>query len=279
MNWSMAALIWLIIATSLLGLSLGAIAIICIHTLTGGEWGKVLAPPLHRLALALPAGLLLMVPLFAAIPLLMPYLSLPADRLPASIAAKIGYLQPFWVILRTIAAAICWLLALMLRQRSRGGASAALILWAVGVTIFTTDWMQALDPGAISTIYPVLVMGATLSGALALAILASSSTANGDLGKLLLGAIMFWAYLAAMQWVIVWMGNLPAEVEWYTRRDGWWSVVLVLTVFLFAVIPFLCLLLRRFRRDVGSLKLVATCVLAGYFAEAIWRLGPGPIHA
>ncbi len=44
-----------------------------------------------------------------------------------------------------------------------------------------------------------------------------------DLGNLLLGALMFWAYVAYSQFLIVWSGNLPREAAWYLHRNagGW----------------------------------------------------------
>ena len=145
----------------------------------------------------------------------------------------------------------------------------------LGLLVFTTDWMQALDPGYYSTIYPVVVAGAQILGAFALVILLIPIDVKGDFGKLLLAALLSWAYFAAMQWLINWMGDLPDEAEWYLRRlNGAWPVLLILMIALFAVVPFFALLPASIRTKLPKLRIVAGIVLAGYVAESLWRMGP-----
>ena len=42
-----------------------------------------------------------------------------------------------------------------------------------------------------------------------------------SLGKLLLGLLVFWAYLDFMQLLIIWQSDLPHEADWYIRRTDW----------------------------------------------------------
>jgi hypothetical protein len=45
-----------------------------------------------------------------------------------------------------------------------------------------------------------------------------------DLGRLLLGLVVFWAYLDFMQFLIVWASDLTTEIPWYLRRGtGLWA--------------------------------------------------------
>lgn len=276
MSWLMPiAQAWLVAVMTGIGLPLGALAILMIHKLTGGLWGEEARSALERIAGTLPLLLLCGLPLLAAIPLLLPFVAQPAAELPARVAAKLGYLQPAWIIVRTLVVAGAWLLVWRTHDRSRRAAVLGLIAYMLGLLVFTTDWMQALDPSYYSTIYPVIVAGAQILGAFALTILLIPVDVKGDFGKLLLAALLSWAYFAAMQWLISWMGDLPDEAEWYLRRlNGAWPVLLILMVVLFAVVPFFALLPASVRTTLPKLRLVAGLVLAGYVAESLWRMGP-----
>lgn len=276
MSWlTPIAQAWLVAVMTGIGLPLGALAILMIHKLTGGLWGEEARPALERIAATLPLLLLCGLPLLAAIPLLLPFVAQPAAELPVRAASKLGYLQPPWIIVRTLVVAGAWLVVWRTHDRSRRAAVLGLIAYMLGLLVFTTDWMQALDPSYYSTIYPVIVAGAQILGAFALTILLIPVDVKGDFGKLLLAALLSWAYFAAMQWLISWMGDLPDEAEWYLRRlNGAWPVLLILTVVLFAVVPFFALLPASVRTTLPKLRLVAGLVLAGYVAESLWRMGP-----
>lgn len=276
MSWlTPIAQAWLVAVMTGIGLPLGALAILMIHKLTGGLWGEEARPALERIAGTLPLLLLCGLPLLAAIPLLLPFVAQPAAELPARVASKLGYLQPAWIIVRTLVVAGAWLVVWRTHDRSRRSAVLGLIAYMLGLLVFTTDWMQALDPSYYSTIYPVIVAGAQILGAFALTILLIPVDVKGDFGKLLLAALLSWAYFAAMQWLISWMGDLPDEAEWYLRRlNGAWPVLLILMIVLFAVVPFFALLPASVRTTLPKLRLVAGLVLAGYVAESLWRMGP-----
>jgi len=103
MSWlAPLAQAWLVAITAGVGLPLGALALSMIHKLTGGLWGEEARPLLRRVAGRLPLMLLLGLPLIVAIDLLLPFVMQAPDTLPPRVAAKLGYLQPVWIIARTI---------------------------------------------------------------------------------------------------------------------------------------------------------------------------------
>ena len=285
---------WLVAVETLLGLPLGAAALLLLHALTAGRWGEGIRHELRALVALLPLALILFVPLLAVIPALLPYISAPPDTLPGAVVRKLGWLTPFWIIVRAIVCAALWLgiglvAARSERPPSRLAATLGLIAYGLSLTIFTTDWGQALEPEFVSTIYAMLVAGEQLLGALAAATAwhllardqrneaggAANSTLSGDLAKLLLSAILFWAYLAYMQYLIIWIGGLPGEIAWYLRRDaGFWPLLFWLTLLGFAAIPFLAILLRPVRKSAGGVAGLALLILAGYVGESVWRLAP-----
>lgn len=276
MSWLVPlAQAWLVAVNIGIGLPLGAMAILMIHVLTGGVWGKEAGPALRSIARLLPLMLLCGLPLIAATELLLPFLTQAPDALPQRVAAKLGYLQPRWIVVRTLIVASLWLLAWRMGERSRRWAVLGLIFYLIGLLVFTTDWGQALDPSYYSTIYPVEVAGAQMLGAIALAILLLPADVKHDFGPILIATILSWAYFASMQWLITWMGDLPDEAQYYiARTEGWWGALLVIACLLLAVVPFFLLLDARLRRQLPRLRSVAWMVVGGYVLETIWRLAP-----
>jgi hypothetical protein len=266
---------WLVAINAGIGLPLGAMALLMIHTLTGGVWGDDARPALRSIAGLLPLILVLGLPLLATLNLLLPFLAEAPGDLPDRVVGKLAYLQPPWIIARTVVVAALWLVMWRTGERSRRWAVSGLILYLLGLTVFTTDWGQALDPSYYSTMYPVEVAGAQILGALGLLVLLAGQDSKSDFGKLLLAAILAWGYFAAMQWLISWMGNLPDEAAYYLKRTaGWWGAVLVVACLLFAILPFFTLLLQRVRTELPQLRKVGWMVLAGYVLETAWRLAP-----
>src|SRR4029079_7736034 len=60
---------------------------------------------------------------------------------------------------------------------------------------------------------------------------------------LLLSVVLLWAYVHAMQYIVIWAGNIPDEAIWYIKRssNGWQVVLAVIAVGQF-VFPFFALL-------------------------------------
>jgi hypothetical protein len=67
---------------------------------------------------------------------------------------------------------------------------------------------------------------------------------------LLLSTILLWAYLHAMQYIVIWAGNIPDEAVWYLKRssNGWQFVLAFVALGQF-VFPFFALLSARVRSD------------------------------
>src|SRR6478609_8134544 len=163
----------------------GAVSLRLIHRLTGGAWGDALAPlgpacmPLivgAGAALALSALRLDAVFPWAAPPN-------PADALHPVYAST-----PF-LLLRTAAAVVGWLLFATIADRPFSAATAAigLVCHAVGVTILAVDWILALAPGFGSTAAGLALAAQQIMTALGLVALAGpQARVRGDVAKLLL---------------------------------------------------------------------------------------------
>jgi len=96
-----------------------------------------------------------------------------------------------------------------------------------------------------------------------------------DLGKLLLGFVMLWTYMAFSQFLIIWYGNLPEDNVWYIARieHGWQILAFVIPVFHF-MLPFCILLGREVKRNPNTLAAVALWILVMRWLDTVWLIEP-----
>jgi hypothetical protein len=249
-------------------------------------------------ARTLPLMAALSLPVLLGLPRLYPWANpavLAADPL---LAHKAAYLNlPFFVARTAAYVAIWWgLLRMATRRpaevsaRSERRRLGALGLMVMGLTasFASIDWIMSLEPHWYSSIYGAMVAMGILVGALALGILSAVAHRRrapvaaaltpqllNDLGSLLLGFVLLWGYLAFSQYLIIWYGDVPEEVTWYTRRlSGGWEVLAAALVGLSLALPFGLLLSRDLKRQALPLGLVAGLVLLTRYLNGLWLSAP-----
>jgi hypothetical protein len=96
-----------------------------------------------------------------------------------------------------------------------------------------------------------------------------------DLGNLTLAFVMFWAYFAFSQYLIIWSGNLPNEILWYASRmkGGWREIGAALIVFHFAL-PFVFLLSRTVKREARLIARLMIAILLARLLDLYWLIAP-----
>lgn len=277
-----AALFWL-------SLSLGSLAVLMIHEITGGPWGRLVEGVLRAAAGTLPVMALLFIPLALNVEAIFPWTA------PEDYPQKAAYLNIPFFLTRTLAYFLIWLaLAAALQvwrtkppaARLRRSGALGLLLYSLTVSFFAVDWIMSLEPEWFSAAIGFVVISSQVAGALALAMgvmgiaywrrQPPELTARfQDLANLLLAAVMFWAYVAFMQYLIIWSGNLPEEIVWYLRRSqgGWQTIAWLLILFHF-VLPFALLISRRVKGAPQILVGVAGLVLFGRLVDVYWLVGP-----
>lgn len=251
---------------------LGALALRAFGPLSRGRWVAPLQPVLDASVATLPVMALALIPVLIATPWLYPW------TLPASPTHSLYLNLPFFV-LRSIVYVAIWT-GLWLGLPRRAPSPAALILLLFSLSFAAIDWVMSLDAPWSSSVFGLLVSAAWFSIALAAAILlyiAGGKTERGTLqalGTMLFAATLITAYLAFMQFLIVWEENLPDEIVWYARRlAAPWGVVLGANILCQFIAPFLLLLFRSVKQSQRGLGLAAGSVLAGGWLGAMWLVG------
>ena len=83
-----------------------------------------------------------------------------------------------------------------------------------------------------------------------------------DLGRIMFGFTVFWAYIAGFQYYLIWYGNLPEEIEWYLARShGTWMNLSYLLIFGHFVIPFMVLLFNKAKRVLSIMAILSILIL------------------
>ena len=254
-----------------LGLALGGMANLMLLELTGGRWGVVVRPAFEAANRLVPLAALLAIPVLVGMRALFPI-------------ADTGWFTPGFFVGRALCYLAIWSgLSLLLRRSVSEALSAlGLIVYTFTVSLAAVDWIGSLVPEWYSTALGLVVGVGQMLGAMALAIAyIGLRTPPGerslfiDLGNLLLMYVLTWAYLAFMQFLIIWVGNLPREISWYVPRlqTGWFAVGVLLVVFHFFA-PLAILLSRAAKRSAFFLGAFAAALLAMHAIDVYWLVAP-----
>ena len=274
-----------------LSVTLGALAQLMVHHLTGGRWGfmvqRILEASLYPFAFLA----VLFIVAFGGTPMLW---------------HGTGYFHPAWVIGR---AAICFAIWFWLAWRLRSGSleqdrqtdsaptrklratsGPGLVLYFLTVSFAMFDWLMQLEPGWRSTMFPVIMIATQTLLGLSFAIIAAVvllpfgeervqnlAITSGwhDLGKLLFAFVIFWTYVAFAQFLIIWCGNLPLESAWYLRRNhgGWEWLARVIAAICF-IGPEAVLLFQPPKKNRVSLAKISAAIWIAQVVYLFWVITP-----
>jgi len=292
-----------------LGVALGSMAILMIRHLTGGGWGMVIRRILGAAMRTVPLLAALFIPVIVGVKHLYIWarpLSEVTDKHLHDHLVDITktYLTTngFWM--RAVFYFAIWnLLSFLLTKWSKDSdlpgapdhsgrfkaiAGPGLILYGFTISFAAIDWVMSLDPSWVSTIFGLVILIGQVLSAMCFAVVVERILFNykpmsemlkpdfvHDHGKWMITFIMVWAYFNFSQWLIIWAGNLPAEITFYmTRLNGGWGYIgLILVLFHFAV-PFAILLSRPFKRDIRKLVWLAVWMLLMRYVDLFWIIEP-----
>lgn len=293
-----------------LGITLGCLAWLLIHDITGGNWGNAIRPLLESSALLIGLMAVLFIPLLLGLNRLYIWAQPEVVAQDALLQHKEPYLNVPFFIVRAVLYFVIWGGSIFLlrrwwqqqaqqptdavAERLRRFSGPALALYGLAVSFCAIDWLMSLDPFWYSTMFGILVAAGQALTALAFAIgvsvylgqFAPFSTLMtrdrlNDLGNLLLATVIFWAYIAFMQYLIIWSADLPEEVVWYLDRlEGGWDWVPIALIFFHFALPFALLLSGRVKRNPRTLAGVALLLLAAEMLHLYWLVAPtfSPSH-
>ena len=305
-----ALMSYLFAYTTVLTIVLGALIQVMMGNVTGARWFTVIRRVTIHVVGSMPALVVLAIPLFVGLSTI--YSWTAPSAMPAAtrdiVERKLAWLNAPFFVGRGILYLVVWLAsAEILRRwslqldRMHGLAAAAdtrrlrrlsaggLVAVGLTLTFASYDWLMSLEPTWFSTVYGVYVFAGGFVAALGLvAILAQLASRAGNaldgvitpehfgaLGKLLLTFVIFWAYIAFSQFLIIWIGDIPLDASWYLTRGagGWGALALIVVAGHFAV-PLVLLLPRRPKRRATFLAAIGWLLLAMHVLDFYWLVLP-----
>ena len=174
------------------------------------------------------------------------------------------------------------------RRRTLVTSALFMATFAITFSLASVDWIQSLDPHWFSTMFALRTLsGAVCSGLALCTILLVVARRRGplrhvvtkdvmdDLGKILLGFSLFWGYIWYCEYMIVWYSNIPEETGYYLlRREGDWGTLQPVNLIVNFAVPFLCLMLRAWRRNGVVLMRIAGWILVGHALDLYVMIAP-----
>ncbi len=291
------------------GIALGCLGLLMIQYLAGASWGLLIRRQLEAASHTLWLMFIMFLPIaFIGLHSLYDWSHDPSTITNETerrlIDHKSPYLNQNFFIIRGVIYFTIWIgLATLLRnwskrqdderdlsvnERGANLSGPGFVIYGLAITFAGIDWIMSLDVEWYSTIFGLLTLigqgVSALAFLIAIAVLLSKRAPMSnvyqpkhfhDLGKLLLAAVMVWAYFSFSQLLIIWSGNLPEEIPWYLERfQGQWRWIGLALILLHFLLPFLLLLSRDLKHNARRLMMVAWLLIVMRVIDLIWLIAP-----
>lgn len=170
--------------------------------------------------------------------------------------------------------------------RERTLSAAMLPVLGLLLTFAGIDWLESLEPAWWSSGFGLYIVTATLQAGIAITVLLAwvgvatktmplTGAHFHAMGRLMHAFTILWAYIAFFQAMLIQIGNVPRDVQFYVDRlgDGWQAVTIVMVVLRF-VVPFILLFSRKIKFRAGYMAAIAGVILAGNYLDMWWLVLP-----
>lgn len=282
----------------------GALAVLMLQYVTGGEWGLMIRRPLGAAARTMWVLLILFVPVAIGFRQIFPWADTTYVDYREIQELKGFYLNPKFFFIRAIVyfgffLLWAWRIRVLslefYRTRSpytelsrRKWAASGLVLVVLAMTFASIDWMMSTEPKWSSTMYGItFTVGCGLS-AFAFVIFFLSRLAHTDamaevlrpmhlrdLGNLMLAFVMFYAYTSFSEYLLIWYANLHEEIPHYlVRQHGGWGTIAAALVLFHFFLPFFMLLMRPIKDRPETIAVVTVIIIVMRYIAIYWLVAP-----
>jgi len=281
-------------------LSLGGLFLTLLHHVLGARWSVATTRRTRPLVALLPWCALLFAPVVFWVKDLFPWMLRTSEQTAHPLHFATYFHLPSFIV----RAAVYWLIWLALAsvycgknlqsggtrelQFARRLSGPALVLFAFTTTFAGFDWFMSIQSNWHSAVFGVYLFAGAVPSALAfLAILTvvlerfrlvstpMNTNVRHDIGKLLFGFVVFWAYIAFSQYLLIWYAGLTSETPFFrTRFNHDWLPTTLLLFGLHFVLPFIGLLSAAAKRSPAVLGAVSLIVLAAHVVDLFWLVMP-----
>lgn len=294
--------------------AVGALILLMIGYAANARWMSVVRRTTEAVMLPMPALVVLFVPLLFGIDWLYPWHT-PSAALPAHERAiyehRSAFLNiPFFAIRAAVYFAVLLLAGMLLRRwslrrdritdqpppadpvealsRERKFASGMLPPVGLAFSFAVIDWLMSQNGTWYSSMYPVALFGGGFLTAIAMATVLTARVWQGHaadvvitpnhfhaLGRMMFAFLVFWAYTAFFQALLIRIANKPEEVTFYLQRtSGMWAVFTWILIIGHFAIPFFVLLPKRIKFRPRAMAIAGWWLVAMHLIDIYWLVIP-----
>ncbi len=285
-----------------LSLPLGCLSFVLIQHLTRAGWSVAIRRLPETVISLMPLFILFFIPIALFSHDIFPWLH--TDHMDAILAKKLGYLNEPFLLMRCFCYRLVWAVMgvwfyrVSLAQDAGGKfnltkylqalSAPCIVIFGLTLTFASFDWIMSLQPHWYSTIFGVyFYAGCVLFSLSFMTLMAMVLQRSGllttaitgehyhDLGKLMFGFTIFWAYIAFSQFMLLWYAAVPEEIEFYTHRlhNGWGTVSWALPVIHFFA-PYFGLMSRTLKRVKLILTINCLWIIFVHLVDLYWLILP-----
>jgi hypothetical protein len=190
------------------------------------------------------------------------------------------YLNPTSFVVRNVIYFLIWIfLSLRILKQKHIQTPLILILSGLTATFVSIDWILSLDPYYRSSAFGLVFFLSASLLAYGFHLRRIPDTLAEEtlirMNNIHLALIGSWAYVAFMEFLIVWYGNAPAEVSWLAPRIlTTWKYFSLTVILLQFCIPVFLLFFRRFKRSPMFTRTLATITTFMQIIYLLWLILP-----
>lgn len=295
---------WLVAFMFFLSIALGGLFFVLVQHVVRAGWSVTVRRIAENMMGTLPIFAILFVPILLGLHHLFEWTHVEEVRHDPILAAKEPFLNiPFFVARAVVYLASWALMAWWFRKtslsqdisgdgeitrRMQKASGPCLYAFAATATFAAFDWLMSLQPhwystifggyffaGSVVAIHAVLIIGVNNLQAWGFLGRAVTSEHLHDLGKMLFAFVVFWAYMAFSQFMLIWYANIPEETMFFhARYVGSWKIVSTVLLFGHFLIPFFFLMSRTVKRMRPLLYMGAFYMLALHYVDMYWLAMP-----
>ena len=294
------------------GVTLGSLAWLMGHHVVGGGWGFILRRPLEAATRNFPIVACMFGPILAAMWLsslnghagLYEWADADLVRHDKILTAKSDYLNPiFWTIRAVFYFAVWFYLAHIMNYYSRKEdqtddpmvrhklnlwAAGGLVVYVITLTFAAMDWVMALEPHWVSSLFGVIFLVGQGQATLALFVVLIQRLAGDtaiiqgiekryfrDIGNLMLAFTLLWGYMNFSQWMIMYSANIAEEAEWFVHRTTYgWEWIGFLVILTHFALPFAFLLMSLTKTNINNLAKLAAFLIVVRHLDLFFYVAP-----
>ncbi len=289
-------------------ITLGALFFVVLQHLTRSGWSVVIRRIAENYASTIYLMVLLFLPILLGMGNIFKWASPEIVANDPLILHKIPYLNVPFFIIRCVIYFALWIYCARyfvsrsikqdesgdheLTAQMQGRAAPFMLGLFLTTSFFSFDLIMSLDPHWFSTIFGVYyIANCAISIFASLILTACFLQSMGklnesvtkehyhDLGKLLFGFNVFWAYIAFSQYMLQWYANMPEETLWYYhRQEGQWLYVSLILIFGHFIFPFFGLISRAIKRRKLLVSFWSAWLMIMVWIDLYWLVMPNYSH-